>query len=62
MSLTERELDDVVAELLIDFPGTDRAVLDEAVHTEAAQCPGESAGQVEQAVRMRLQLRRQGDH
>ncbi|GAB3264471.1 hypothetical protein [Kineosporia babensis] len=60
--LTEQELDDVIAELLIDFPQAQRSTLDEAVHSEARQAPGDSANQIEQAVRMRLHLSRQGDH
>jgi hypothetical protein len=62
MSLTERELGDVVDDLMTDFPGTDREVLDRAVHEVASQSPKNTANQVEQAARMRLHLKHQGDH
>ncbi|GAB6903624.1 hypothetical protein [Kineosporia succinea] len=62
MSLTEKELDEVVDELRTDFPGVDRDVLDHNVHAAASRSPHDTKNQIEQAVRMRLHLRHQGDH
>ncbi len=60
--LTEQELDDVVDDLMTDFPAAKRASLDKAVHTTASGSPDDTAAQVKQAVRMSLHLRHQGDH
>jgi len=62
MPLTERELGAVIDDLMTDFPGTDRDMLDKAVHRAASKSPDDTANRVEQAVRMRLHLRHQGDH
>jgi hypothetical protein len=62
MPITERELGDVIDDLLTDFPDADRDVLDRVVHACAARAPGGTPGQVEKAARMKLHLRHQGDH
>ncbi|GLY32904.1 hypothetical protein [Kineosporia sp. NBRC 101731] len=62
MTLTEQELGEVVDDLRTDFPGMDREALDKSVHKAASRAPHDTANQIEQAVRMRLHLRHQGDH
>lgn len=59
---TERELADVVDDLLTDFPGADRKIVDDAVHEAASQSPEGTLNRIEQAARMRLHLSHQGDH
>ncbi|MBT0770784.1 hypothetical protein KIH74_17710 [Kineosporia sp. J2-2] len=62
MTLTEQELGDVIDDLHTDFPGLDRNLLDQVVHRCADCAPDGTANQVEQAARMQLHLRHQGDH
>ncbi len=62
MGLTKQQVEQIVDDLLIDFPGMTRLDLQKAVHNIATEQGLGRPEQVGRSLRMRLSLQRQGDH